>query len=163
MKLPFNWSQPGFSKEEAGKGKLRLYILIGVLLTLILVAFGIRFFLQGSTQTPVIPGIPGLTEQQLQDELAQILPQLERQEGGQLTPSQDYLEAVVDPFSAPIELLGVIKGEQDLAIIKAQQVSYILAIGDKIADTWELTEINRDYIVLNNETREITIAFAPRK
>lgn len=163
IKLPFNLFQLNPAEKETKGNKTRLYILIGILFVLIIAAIGINLALQKTTQTDSAPQVPNLTAQQMEKDLVQILPQLERKEEGNLAEQKDYLNGVLDPFSIPMELLGIITGESDLVILKAQQVSYILSLGDKIADTWELTQINRNSIVLKNGTKEIIVELAARK
>lgn len=163
IKLPFNLPQLNFEMRKPEKSKLRLYILSGVLFALILVAIGTNYYFKKQQASDLLVNLPDLNGKQIKEDLVQILPQLQRNEDPDSVSQLDYFKNISDPFSTPVELLGIITGEQDLVIIKAQQVSYILALGDKIADAWELTQINRSSVTLKNDTKEIIVELSPRK
>jgi hypothetical protein len=154
---------PDADTGKAGNKK-RLYILLAVLGIVSVIAVIVNFSLFKArqadspvAQTGEIP--PGVT-----DELAEVLPQLERIESVLGSPEKETPPVGIDPFALPIELQGIVTGGpgEDLAIIKARQTTYIVGPGDKIAGDWEVAAINRNSVQLNREEKEIVLELAPR-
>lgn len=61
------------------------------------------------------------------------------------------------PATAEILLTGVIQGEPPLAVIRFRDQSYFLKIGDLIADSWRLEEINERSCVIRHGNRRAVI------
>lgn len=155
----FRLKLPEF-KKEGEENKTRLYILLGVLAVVSVVAVIVNLGLgpPGETESP--PGFSGdLNPEDLEREIANLLPQVTRQEDETLEEPGLVNGEEMDPFALPMELQGIITGgKKDLAIIKARQTTYIVSTGEQIAGSWELMEINRDSVRLKNGTEEIVIA-----
>jgi hypothetical protein len=153
---------PEFIQEGEGS-KTRLYVLLAILAVVSVVAIVVNLGLSINEEPPP-KGIAGEIEPgDLNREIAQLLPQLARQEDEVLEEKNTFNWEEVDPFALPMELVGIVTGgNRDLAIIKARHTTYIASQGEKIADTWEVVEINRDSVRLKGDTEEIVVELRSR-
>lgn len=120
----------------------------------------VNLILLGTSGEPEpAPALSGeLQAEDLEGEIATLLPQVTRQDDDVSQEPEPGYEDELDPFAPPMELLGVITGgKKDLAIIKARQTTYIVSTGEQIAGGWELVEINRTSVRLKNGTEEVVI------
>ena len=161
----FSLKLPEFNKGGEGS-KSRLYILLGILAVLSVVAVVVNFWLVVPDEPEPPPsGLAGeLNPGDLNQEIAQLLPQLERQDDETIEVEEGAITwEEIDPFALPMELMGVVTGgKKDLAIIKARQTTYIASKGERIAGSWELVEINRHSVRLKSDTEEILIELGSR-
>lgn len=162
----FQLKMPEFKPGEKGN-KTRLYILIGILGVLVIIAVSLNFSLKKAPFPEVPKGDPEQEMAALNKDLVQVLPQLERNDPFQADEGEadkDWLK-IADPFALPVELVGLIFGGRggDLAIIKARKTTYIAGIGEKIAGAWEVMEINQNSVRLKSEIKEIVVELGPRE
>lgn len=161
----FRLKLPEFKTGGEGS-KTRIYILLGVLAVLSMVAVVVNFWLlaPGEPDPPPSRVSGELNPEDINQEIAQLLPQTERQDDE--TAEEEEIAVTweeVDPFALPMELMGVVTGgKKDLAIIKARQTTYIASKGERIAGSWELVEINRHSVRLKSDTEEILIELGSR-
>ncbi|HHW06216.1 MAG TPA: hypothetical protein GXX34_01565 [Clostridia bacterium] len=159
----FRLKLPEIKREGQTGSKTRLYVLLGILAVVSVAAVVVNISLLGPGE-PGPPNVSGdLKPEDLEREIASLLPQTSRQEeqgAGELGTNS---AGDVDPFALPMELQGVITGgKKDLAIIKARQTTYIVSTGEQIAGSWELVEISRDAVRLKNGSEEIVIVLGSR-
>ncbi|HHY60739.1 MAG TPA: hypothetical protein GX504_08980 [Clostridia bacterium] len=143
-----------------GGSNTRLYVLLGILAVLSVVAVVVNLSLfrtSGELATPAaLPGEQAVED--LPEETASLLPQLTRQEEESVAGlGSAYVEGI-DPFALPMELHGVVTGgKKDVAIVKARHTTYIVSTGEQVAGGWELVEIKRDSVRLSNGAEEIVL------
>lgn len=97
-------------------------------------------------------GVPGDGEDDGQPEEAEVLPQPQRGLGEDKgTPR--------DPFAGPLELVGVLLAGsgRSLAIIEAEDASYVAGEGEIVAGSWRVEEIHRDYVLLKSGSQGLTL------
>lgn len=158
----FRLKLPELKLGEEGS-RARLYVLLAILVLVSAGAIWVNFFLNKEELDEVSRPETGVELEiaDLEKEVTDLLPQLERREGSDQEGEQEHASPSNDPFSMPMELVGVITGAgNDLAIIKARQTTYIATIGERIAYNWEVVEINRDSVRLKDDGNEIIIEFS---
>ena len=69
----------------------------------------------------------------------------------------ETLEAAVAPKASEIVLTGVIQGDPPLAVVRFRGQSLFLKIGEGIADTWRLAEINERSVVFRLGAQRVEI------
>lgn len=137
--------------------------MLAVLGVLAIVAVAVNLGLNAPTgQQPPAPSAD-IKPEDLNKEIAQLLPQLERENDVPETEENTSLWDGIDPFAMPMALVGVVVGgNKDLAIIEARHTTYIASQGETVAGIWEVVEINRDTVRLKSDNQEIVIGLEQR-
>lgn len=68
-----------------------------------------------------------------------------------------------DPFAGPLVLTGIIHSAgSNLAIIEAGSSSYVVGVGEKVAEVWTVTQIGNDSVMLEAGKEKTLLEFEGR-
>jgi len=147
------FEKEGRIKDFISQNK-RLVVLLAILAVVIIVGISVNVWVNNANKVAeeelIIP-----EADIIEDQIAEILPKTERTvEGDELTTSPGSIPK--DPFMGPMVLLGVITGGRDdnIAIIKSGNTTYVVKEGEQILDYWNLKAVNGDSAVLESDERE---------
>jgi type II secretory pathway component PulC len=157
--------QSGFKRFLNENKSLAVSIPI---LAVLLIAVVIIYFSLGSTKNQeAVPTASEILNAQAQT--IEILPNTERatsdsnNEQKNTSSPKDEGE-IKDPFSGPVSLTGVLVDSQGngIAVIEANNKSYIVRKGDILENNMTVGSISEDKVILKDQDREITLKLEKR-